>query len=176
MSALRPNGSGSSAFTLVEMLLVLVIMSFFAGAIAVSLHGRADMLALRSATNDLASTIQYAARQAQGRGVPHRVALERPGKDSARPYAYRVQIWSDPGQEFVDAHGLAGQRHLLPEGISLGRVTSAAPGNSANTSVIDYLDFLPDQGFYGTLELSDRTGRVVTLQIMPVTAQVVVKP
>jgi len=154
------------AFTLVEMLLVLVIMAVLSTAVVVSLCGRRDRRALDTAAHDLTATISYASSQAQLLGRQHRLVLLDDGR------GYRVEILCDADGQFVPVKGQAGMQRALPAGI---RVASVSGAEGAYGEVPEWLEFGSGGcGFVGRIELRDEAGRSASMQVVGHTCQILV--
>ncbi|MEM1330078.1 MAG: prepilin-type N-terminal cleavage/methylation domain-containing protein [Planctomycetota bacterium] len=107
------------AFTLIELLLVLVLTASLAGSVAVSLAGRAETVAVSLVADDIASAVTFAVSSHRSSGVAHRVVLDR----SRVPDRYRVEreagASSPNGSGWTRVAGLAGRYRSLPPGVVL---------------------------------------------------------
>ena len=160
---------GSQAFTLVEMLLVLVIISSLLATMAVSLTGRRDRHALRVAAEDLAASLRFAAERARLTGRHCRVAFE---DDYS---GYRLEMATEQGAEsFAPDIGMAGAGRRFAEGIRLAQ--DADPGRQAPPAP-KTLTFSPNgEGFAGRLRLRNRADEQIDIEVAPETHQVHVLP
>ncbi len=159
----------SLAFSLVEMLLVLVVISALLATMAVSLAGRRDHQALRVAAEDLATSLRFAAERARLTGRPCRLAFQ---DDYS---GYRLEIATDQsGESFAPDIGMAGQGRRFAEGIRL--VQDADPGRQARPAP-KALTFAPQgKGFAGRLHLRNRADEQIDIEVIPETHQVHVLP
>ncbi len=162
---------GLVAFTLVEMLLVLIFLSTLAGALAVSLGGRQDGYALQVAAKDLGAAIRFSTIEARLKQLPHRITFYQ------NLTRYRVETSvPDAVGEYVPAPGQAGHMRRLVEGVRIAAV-------STDGRQLD-LDTLPrllvygprGDGFHGKIELKNRKGEIITVEVAPGTGQVHVAP
>ena len=75
MAAPAQAGPASRAFTLIELLAVLLIMALVAGLTLPNLSLRADRVVL-AAAQDLAATFAFTRQRAVATAVPHRVVID----------------------------------------------------------------------------------------------------
>ena len=153
------------AFTLVELMIVMVIIAVFATGVVVSFQGRQDIYALHAATKDLAATVGYTARQSKLNQCTYRIAFY---DDLKR---YRVEtINYGTTIDFVPVNGRAGMIKLLPAGVQISEILS--DGHTIN-HLPDTLTFRPDgSGFSGRIELRNRKGETMQIEVMHKTGQV----
>jgi len=169
--ALAAEGVGrkraARAFTLVELLIVLVLIAVLAGSAVVALQGRPGEYALRFAGKDLAAAIRSAARRAAEEQHTYRVAFFEDHR------AYRIEVLapeSDTG--FVPASGKGGGVTTLPEGVS---IESVACEGTAIEPLPEELLLAPDgNGFCGVITLRNRRAQCVRIEVMYGTGQVAV--
>lgn len=156
---------GRPAFTLVELLIVLVMITILVSALAVSFSGRQDRQALFVAARDLAAAMRYAAEQATLRRVAHRLAFY----DSFT--SYRVEILAaDKTQGFMPIVGLAGRPKKMPEAV---RVSGVTVDGRELSELPETLMFDPaGETFCGTVQLTNRKGQTLTLETSDGAAQV----
>lgn len=158
-------GRSVCAFTLVEMLIVVVIITVLAGGVVVSLQGRYDVHALDLAAKDLASTISYGIRQSTIRQTDHRLAFYD------RMRTYRVEMRVSPfTEEFVPVAGRAGMTRSLPEGVQITGITRDGQDIEPLPEVLSWGG--GDSGFYGVIELADRQAGIARIEVVPRTGQV----
>ena len=129
------------AFTLVELMIVMVIIA------------------------DLAATVGYTARQSKLNQCTYRIAFY---DDLKR---YRVEtINYGTTIDFVPVNGRAGMIKLLPAGVQISEILS--DGHTIN-HLPDTLTFRPDgSGFSGRIELRNRKGETMQIEVMHKTGQV----
>jgi type II secretion system protein H len=116
----------SNAFTLLELVLVLLIMSIALALVAPSLRGWNRASRLRDAAEQFAAAAGWARSQSASDGVVYRLAMD-PASAS-----YVVQVQSD--QSFATAPGEFGRPTTLPEGFRFD-----VRGDDATT-----IDFYPN--------------------------------
>lgn len=160
----KPLSRPVRAFTLVEMLLVLVLISILTGAAVVSLSGKQDQYALKVSTDDLAAAIGYAATQAHLTQQSYRVSFD-PQRES-----YQVLVRPDStANEYVPADGLAGSLRHLVHGV---QVVSIHDENDPTKQSIEALDFGLGTNFYGLIRLQNRLEQSATIQVLAQTQEV----
>ena len=143
------------AFTLVEVLLVVVIMGVMLSSVIVSLRGRADQRQLEESVKGLAATIRYARQEAAARREPHRLVF------TDDLLSYRVEWFNALTQQYEPSRGMAGIFRPLGPGVTVsdfGADVRASPTDPAN------LAFSPDgSGYHGTLTLAapDRVSKKI---------------
>jgi len=155
----------SGAYTLMEMLLTLVIVSALLAMMAVSLAGRRDHQALRVAAEDLAASLRYAAERSKLTGRSCRVAFN----DDYT--GYRLEIATGRSADsFSPDIGLAGAGRRFAEGV---RLVGEARADQQGPSVPRTLTFAPDgKGFAGSLRLKNRANESIEIEVAPETHQV----
>lgn len=164
-ASLPGNFPARQAFTLVEMLLVLILISLLASGAVVSLRGRKDTYALQVSTHDLAKAMELAVSQAKLKQSTHRVVFNDPRQ------TYRVEkATTDSALEFTPAQGQAGMGNSLIEGVRISRVWYAENKSIPLPSSFEF--YAGGGGFYGRIELVNRTGDSKTIEVMPQTGQV----
>ena len=153
------------AFTLVEMILVLVLIGILASSVVVSFEGRQETHALRSAAQDLAATIRFAVREAAVANQSHRVVF-----DDAMSSYWVETVAAGTKHEYKPVRGWAGQGRRLNEGVTLVGVSSDGMTVEARAEA---LEFLPGgSGFYGVIELKSRDDELVRIEVLEETGQV----
>jgi len=166
MTFSRSDAELLPGFTLVEILLVVVLMSVMAGAVVVSLRGRQDAHVLEVTANDLAAAIRFAATEARLRGTAQRIVF------SADHGQYSVERERPDDQEFTRVGGLAGTRHRLAAGV---RIRAMGHGRQAMASLPVVLEFDGHGGgFAGWIELVNRLGETIRIEVTAETQQVYV--
>jgi Tfp pilus assembly protein FimT len=145
------------AFTLAELLIVLVMIAVLSCTLAVNLTGRQDRQALLAAAKDLAAAIRYSAQQAHLRRAVHRLAFY----DSFT--TFRVEVCAtDEAEGFVPVVGLAGKRRRMPEAV---QVKGVVVDEREMSELPEALVFDPGgKMFCGTIQLADRKGQVVAIE------------
>jgi len=160
----RPSRA-DSAFTLVEMLLVVVLLATLTGTLAASLSGRVDRHALRIAGKDLAMAVRFSVAEARLKRLPHRVAFHDHWT------SYRVEkAESGAGREYTPVRSLAGQVKTLAKQV---RVAGVSTDGRLLESLPEALPQYPNgNGFRGEIQLANRAGETLTIKVLPVTGQV----
>jgi prepilin-type N-terminal cleavage/methylation domain-containing protein len=102
----------SPAFTLIELVLVLVVLTVLLAIAAPSLRGWSRGTRLRDAGEQVLAAARYARSQAVTTGANHRVEFD------AGTNAYRVTALD--GEQYTPAAGEFGREIALPQGITLG--------------------------------------------------------
>lgn len=154
-----PSVNAQIAFTLIEMLLVLVIIAVMVGGVVVSLQGRSDAHELKLAARDLTAAVTFASSQAAQTGQAHRVRFT----DNARRFLVES---IDPLHEtkFIPVMGTAGAPHALPANITIVE-PFLSQGNTPMTTT-HAIVFDPTQGmFAGAVQLRNRAGDEITIEV-----------
>jgi len=117
-----------SAFTLLELILVMVIICTALAMAAPSLNGWARGSKMRDAVDQFVALTQFARTQAISTATVHRLQIEGP----ARAY----YVLNQDGEEFVPLNTEMGRQFPLPDEFSL-KLTDLGGANR------DYIDFYP---------------------------------
>lgn len=166
------------AFTLVELLLVLLIMSVLAAACVVNLHGRQDDVAMKAIVRDFATALRTAAASAHADARPFRVAMteQRDG--------FRIETLSADGSTYVAVAGQAGIVRPWPRGVSVsavprptqsaGRPTVLENGLLAlGADAVQEFVFTPDgEGFTGVITVQGPAGTSMRIEVIGPLGQV----
>ncbi len=164
---IRPTRTltGVNAFTLVEMLLVLVLMAALTSGLAVSFGGRQDLHALKIAAKDLAAAINYVQRQTELTHRPHRISFD----DEAA--SFRIESApSTSSEDFTSVVGFAGRKHVLPKGV---RITEYTVEGTRQASLESCWRLLPGKDIpAGEIVLVNRQDEELRVKVMPITGQV----
>lgn len=110
------------AFTLIEIVVVLVLIAISASLAAPSLRGWGQGAKLRDATQQLLDVAQSARSTAIARGMTHRLELD------ATTNSYRVTVLD--GTTYAPATGEIGSAITLPAGFTLKLMSGGADGRS----------------------------------------------
>ncbi|MEO6036730.1 MAG: prepilin-type N-terminal cleavage/methylation domain-containing protein [Verrucomicrobiota bacterium] len=170
-----------AGFTLLELMVVLVLMAIMSAMIVPEMKGSLEDAVLRSTSRDLVSVLNLAYSRAVSVNQVHRVRLDpASGK-------YFVETRTRGAQEFSPVRDVSGSEGTLDrrisiqifasnedsspdrnESVNLNPTNSFEEPESENT-----ISFYPD----GTadrrdIQLRDRAGFQVALQINPITARV----
>src|SRR5207244_2945716 len=117
-----------SAFTLLELILVMVIICTALAMAAPSLNGWARGSKMRDAVDQFVALTQFARTQAVSTATVHRLQVD----GGARTYYVLVQ----DGEQFVPLNTEMGRQFPLPDEFSL-KATDATGQNR------DFIDFYP---------------------------------
>ena len=183
---MRLNGSnagGRRAFTLTELMVVLVLIAILSAAIIPAMRGTYQDALLRSTSRDLVNSLGIACSRAVSLNQLHRIRFD------TRTGRYLIER-RDPGgraDEFVPIKDIPGSEGTLDARISLqihkqgdgpadasgSPADSTAGGEQAMVASDGAISFYPDGTADGAeLELRDRAGFRLGLQINPTTARV----
>jgi type II secretory pathway pseudopilin PulG len=181
----RAERNRSLAFTLIELLAVLLIMALVAGLTLPNLSLGAERVVLGEA-QDLASTFVFTRQRAVATATPHRVVVdldaaaywievqpEGPGPFLAEPLASpapgtrrTIQLVAPPAAAlgFQALPGPFGQPHLLREPVLFDSVETLAAGavRSGQVEIVFDADGTADPAL---LVLADEDGNVWTLRL-----------
>ena len=165
---LHRSPRGAWAFTLVELLLVLVMIALLSSSLAVGLTGRQDRMALRVSAEDLAAAARYGLRQVGLRQVVHRLAFDATGS------AYRLEVFSPSGgsEDFVPVAGLAGRWRSFPSSVRIGGLSGPEGRRGWESGQVLVLD-PSGGGFCGSVELVNRLGQVLAVEVASVAVGIV---
>ena len=140
-----------SAFTLLELILVMVIICTALAMAAPSLNGWARGSKMRDATDQFIALTQFARTQAISTATVHRLQID----GAARAYYVLMQ----DGDQFVPLNTEMGRQFPLPEEYSLKATDENGQGR-------DYIDFYPTgRTDPGTVEItSTNSSDVMTIR------------
>jgi prepilin-type N-terminal cleavage/methylation domain-containing protein len=185
-SAIRNPQSAISprlAFTLVEMLVVVVIISIMSAAIVGEMHGTFQEALLRATSRELAGAFNVASSRAISLNRPLRVRLDR------LAHRYVLERGARGGSDFFPVRDIPGATGTLDARIAIsilepgvnspndaGEEPSEVSGNpvgAPSAGSEEAVTFYPD----GTadarqIELADRDGFRLALRINPITSRV----
>lgn len=153
------------AFTLVELLIVLVLMAILSSGAIVAFRGRQKSYALKMATSDLAMAIEYAQSLARNMALKTRLSFDAEHKK------YRIEQQAAIGFEnYLPVAGRAGMERNIPgsvniSGIMIGDLQTTPPLQNLNFST-------SENSFYGKIELQNDLGEKMSVQIEKYTGQV----
>jgi len=146
---------GRSAFTLIEIMIVIVIIGI-AAAMAIPTISSAGSFQIRSAANLVAADLEYAKSMAISRGRPYKVVF------STTTESYQIQ---DPNGAVVTPPGRKNTTQFGPAGQLNDVAIASVSFNGAQTVTFDYLGS-PDNGGSVGLQAS---GITKTVTVTPVT-------
>ena len=160
------------AFTLIEIIIVMVIFLVMAGIAFPSFRGAFSGSKLDAAVNEVSATMRYAHRFAVMEGVRCRVNFK--ANDRKFYLSYEKEPVSSP-DEFSMIKASHGRVRTLARGMEIGK---AEDGDDAGGDSSDafFVTFMPD----GTAEkfsmfLSNGSGRTVRITTVPVLGRVKVE-
>ncbi len=177
-SAIAPR-----AFTLVEMLVVVVIVSIMSVAIVAEMHGTYQDALLRATSRELAAACNAASSRAISVNRPHRIRLD--------PLAHRyfLERGTRGGSDFFPVKDVPGGSGTLDARITINLLepgvnspddageqppagsgqTGPAPSSRLEDAITFYADGTADAR---QIELADRDGYRLALRINPITSRV----
>jgi len=174
----RPTRSASvqSAFTLIELMVVLVLIGIMTAMIIPEMRGTFEDALLRSTSRDLVSVFEIASSRAVSLNQSLRVQLNT----SDGHYLIERRMREGSREAFVPLKGVAGSEGRLDKRISIEVRTADAelqastaglePQNSGETWAIA---FNPDgTADAAQVSLRDRAGFRLALRINPITSRV----
>lgn len=168
-SDLFSNGSekhvGKHAFTLAELLLVLVLMGILTSGAVVAFQGRQQSHALRMTARDLSVAFEAARIAAKRKRLTSHVRFYNEHRQ------YRVEIAVAEGiADYEPVVGRAGILNRLPDSITISTVL--ADGMPINPIPVAY-EFSPDgNGFHGKVVLQNTNGEVASVEVERETGQI----
>jgi prepilin-type N-terminal cleavage/methylation domain-containing protein len=179
----RSNAVGTKAFTLIELTVVILLIAIMSAAIIPAMRGTYQDALLRSTSRDLVNSLGIAYSRAVSLNQLHRVRFD------TRTGRYLVERRDPAGvrEEFVPIKDIPGCEGTMDARISLrihkqgndaadASVPPAnlpAGGDEALAETDSTVSFYPDGTADGAeLELRDRDGFRLALQINPTTARV----
>ena len=168
--------NSSSAFTLIEMVVVVTIIGITAAMIIPEMRGTFQDALLRAAGRDLANAVNLASSRAVSLNQYCRLNLD---PQNGR---YQIERQAHLGAQvnFVPLKDLPGGHGVLDARLSMAVATpaasadpeaasSAAPEPSSPDAIVFYPDGTSDPA---EIKLRDRDGYQLVLQINPVTSRV----
>ena len=183
MRSILLNKARRLGFTLLELMVVLVLMAIMAAMIVPEMKGTFEDALLRSTSRDLVSVLNLAYSRAISINQVHRVRLDSfNGK-----YFVETRVRGERGGDFIPVRDVSGSEGKLDQRISIEIRNSSedesetpalpsfsgAPTESRERESDNTISFYPD----GTadrrdIQLQDRDGFRLSLQINPITARV----
>jgi prepilin-type N-terminal cleavage/methylation domain-containing protein len=170
--------ASSNAFTLVEMMVVMVLIGILTAMILPEMKGTFEDALLRSTSRDLVNVIELASSRAISRNQTLRVNLN--------PATGRYQIErlrrGMTGEDFMPLDDVAGGTGRLDQRITVEIHPAAAEAAGAEESAGAQVEnpepdliFYPDGTAEGaTILLKDRAGFRLALRVNPVTSRVTI--
>jgi len=169
MRTISPR-QASTGFSLIELMIVLVIMSFVLALAGPTVTRGLSGLTLKTAAKKVAAALRYARSQAVNRSQPYSVIFDQEHERIVilgipQPLEPDQAVAAEPGTEAADAAEDAGQKPdikvvALPEGITLKEIIVGGNEITATQKELAHMVFYPDgtaQG--GELVLADSRNR-----------------
>ncbi len=172
------RGGRTNAFTLVELVIVIVLIGVAAAVILPEMRGGYQDALLRSTSRDLVNVINIASSRAVSLNQLHRVRIEASTGRYVIEKRTRETVQGDeykPLNDVSEAEGTLDKRiairvHSLDEPAN---ATQIASENSQTRPDIDSISFYSDGTADATeVLLRDRQGHRMALRINPITAHV----
>ena len=182
MKPTLPNQTRRRGFTLLELMVVLVLMAIMAAMIVPEMRGTYENALLRTTIRELVSVLNLAYSRAVSINQVHRVRLE----PSSGKYFIEARVrGAERTGDFIPIQNVSGSEGKLDQRISIQirdsveEVSETPPLPSLSNAGTDTrkevntITFYPD----GTadrrdIQLQDREGFRLSLQINPITARV----
>ncbi|HEY5234390.1 MAG TPA: GspH/FimT family pseudopilin [Verrucomicrobiae bacterium] len=164
------------AFTLIEMMVVIVIIGIISAMIIPQMKGTFDDALLRSTARDLVNVFSLASSRAVALNHSYRVRFDTQN----RCYAVERQIHDGTQENYVPLKDVSGAEGKLDSHLTIvinpedENPSEDEPGvGPADQSAPDAISFYPDGTADATeIQLRDRDGFQIMLQLNPVTARV----
>jgi prepilin-type N-terminal cleavage/methylation domain-containing protein len=139
------------AFTLVELLIVLIIIGVMTGGIAVMFTSNRSQIKVRVAAQDLGSAIAFAREESMVFGASFRVVFS---DDLSRYRVERLSMgWANAGTRddaYQPVPGAAGRWHLMDAGV---KISVQVGGGRQKQFSHDLLFSGVNEGFSGQIDL-----------------------
>lgn len=171
------NVPTASAFTLIELMIVVALIGIMSAMIIPEMKGTYEEALLRSTSRDLISAANLATSRAVSFNQPYRIRLDRINSE----YHVEKRVRAQGREEFAPLKDLPGSDGKLDSRIRIEIAPadeglseeSAAPLNQDASTLDEVITFFPD----GTADakevrLQDRQGFRLALRINPTTARV----
>lgn len=188
MNAAPQNNATRLGFTLLELMIVLVLMAIMSAMIIPEMRGTYENALLRSTSRDLIGVLNLAYSRAVSINHVHRVRLET---SSGKYFVEERVRGTSHGGDFIPVRNVSGSEGTLDQRISIQiRDSMEDPENpiappyagldpesrtsERNNTILFYPDGTADRR---DIQLQDREGFRLSLQINPITARVrIVEP
>jgi type II secretion system protein H len=172
---------GSSAFTLIELMVVIVIIGIMTAMIIPEMKGSYEDALLRSASRDLVNVFDLAYSRAVSLNQLRRVRLD----ETTGRYMVEKRVILNGREDFIPAGDVPGDKGALDSRISIefrrpddnsaepAALSGAAATDGASPMNEAAITFYPDgTADPGEIVLRDRQGFRLALRINPITARV----
>jgi type II secretion system protein H len=165
-----------SAFTLIEMVVVVVLIGVLSAMIIPEMKGTFEDALLRSTSRDLINVFDLASSRAVSLNQPYRVTVDTQGGR----YFVERQIHDGTREDFVPLKDVVGAEGKLDSRIvvEISRPDEASAANDPDQPSLeqnspDGVAFYPDgTADAAEIKLRDRDGFQMILRINPITARV----
>ena len=174
----RPCSShpGRLAFTLLELMVVIILIGILAAAILPAMRGTFEHALLRSASRELIDVCSIAGSHAVSLNESHRVRIDR---QTGRYLIERQMSEDERVADFIPVRDLPGGEGQIdariaiqirrPAEMEAGEAGEGAPEAVSDQTITFYSDGTADSV---EIELEDRDGFRQVLRINPVTARI----
>ncbi|HEX8340156.1 MAG TPA: GspH/FimT family pseudopilin [Tepidisphaeraceae bacterium] len=140
------------AFTIIELVMVLMIISISLAVAAPSLRGWGEQGRLRDAAGSFAAAATWARSRAVADAVTYRVVVD--------PVAGTYAVQNVTAQQATAVKGEFGQANKLPEGFRI--TVEAQPTQTAGAAPANAIEFYPDgRTTPATVRITSKTGNVI---------------
>ena len=168
--------NGRRAFTLIELMVVIVIIGIMTAMIIPEMKGTFEDALLRSTSRDLVNVFELASSRAISLNQLHRVRLDT----TTHKFLVERCLHAGKREEFVplkDVSGCAGELDqriaIVIQRPSEKEVETSGANTLQNQNPPDAISFYPDGTADAALiQLQDRSGFRLGLRLNPVTARV----
>lgn len=175
MKPTRSNQSDLRAFTLIELMTVIVIIGIMTAMIIPEMRGTYEDALLRSTSRDLVSVFDLASSRAVSLNQMHRVRLDT----ATGQYVVERRVRAGGLEEFLPLTDISGCTGTLdkritievhrPEEVTTESTEVLAPAPNLTEAISFYADGTADAAL---VTLQDRAGFQLGLQLNPITARI----
>ena len=179
---IRPPVGRNNAFTLIELVVVLVLIGIMAAVIVPEMRGTFEGEVLRSTSRNLANALGLAYSQSVSLNQRHRLVIDT---EKSRYRIERLSRSEEEGSGFVPLQNVSGAEGRLDERIRIevhepasngeeeGRNNAMMAQPDAEPQPRNSVTFMPDgRAQAAEIRLRDRTGFGLALRVNPITARV----
>jgi len=153
------------AFTLAELLVVLVLIAVLSGGTIVAFRGRQKTYALKMATSDLAMAIEYAQSLPRNNGLNSRLIFDPEHKK------YRIEKQAAIGSDnYISVVGRAGMERTIPGSVNISGIMIDGLSVTPTPQTLEFST--GGNGFYGKIKLQNDLGEEMSVQVEKHTGQV----
>jgi prepilin-type N-terminal cleavage/methylation domain-containing protein len=171
-----PRSKVRRAFTLIEMMVVVVIIGIISAMIIPEMKGSFDDALLRSTGRDLTGVFDLASSRAVGFNQHYRVKFDL---QNGR-YVLERQVHTGTREDFVPLKDVSGAEGRVDSRLTVeigpadgGSTENDAGGGQDSQPLTDAISFYPDgTADAAVVRVRDRAGFQLLLQLNPITARV----